>query len=512
MPQQNFLHGELTLEEEFSCFKDLHKSPDLIISKDSIQEVIRLVGLENDINKKVSKLSGGQQRRACIALELLRDPRLLVLDEPTSGLDPATEREVMKYLRRISNQQKTVICSTHIMDNISLFDKVLVLSHGYQIFWGTPSELLSYFSITKPLNLYLLFVSGTTEDQLQAAEEFSKRYQNSDLFKKYSSTNTDLETPLLPPRKIGVANEFWGYWKRMFFELFSFKNSGSILKTVWDSHFFIQLILQPILVAFILKLSCAYTMLYDDGRKQVLFFAAVAVFWLGLNNSVRELVKERTPWRCLERLERISASVYLSSKISWSALICLIQVIVFSIFLFEFQIGHTRFAIIPNFEVITPPTEDPVTILFSAEIVSVLYIVSFMGACIGLSISSFFKKENAAVALLPIILIPVIFFSQPIIQNDNYSNISYKDTNGRYAKAAVAIENIMPCHAPEVLMDLINNESARIEASVHNGDEEKRKTSRAWMIMLRNSSLYIVLAIATMFVFQTRNETKWEGR
>ena len=512
LPQQNFLHGELTLKEEFSCFKDLHKNQDLTITEDSIQEVIRLLGLENDISKKVSDLSGGQQRRACIALELLRTPRLLVLDEPTSGLDPATEEEVMMYLRRISNQHKTVICSTHIMDNINLFDKVLVLSRGYQIFWGTPSELLSYFSITKPLNLYKLFLSGTPEDQLQAAEEFSQKYQSSDLFDKYSNKNSNLKKPLPAPRKKAVINEFLGYLKRMFFELLSFKNNGSILKTIWDSHFFIQLILQPILVAFVLKLSCAYTMLSYDGRKQVLFFAAVAVFWLGLNNSVRELVKERIPWRCLERLERISTSVYLCSKISWSALLCLIQVIMFSTFLFEFQMEHSRFHIIPNFQVVTPPTEDPVTIMFSFEIVLVLYIVGFMGACIGLSISSFFKKENAAVGLLPIILIPVIFFSQPIIQNDNFADISYKDTNGKYAKVAVAIENIMPCHAPEVLMDLINNEPARIEASTDNGDGEKRKTFDAWLVMLRNSLLYIVLAIAAMSVFQTRNEKKWEGR
>ena len=512
LPQQNFLHDELTLLEEFECFKSLHKNCDTMDSKDSVHEVIRLLGLENEILKKVEKLSGGQQRRACIALELIRNPRLLVLDEPTSGLDPATEEEVMLYLKRISNQHKTVLCSTHIMDNINLFDKILVLSRGYLVFFGTPSELLSYFSVSRPLNLYRLFVSGTTDEQSQTAEDFSQRYFSSELFNKYNSVKPSSVEPLSAPRKKKTFDLLIGYWKRMFFELISFKNNGLFLKTIWGSSFFIQLILQPILVALVLKISCVYLMQVDDSRKQVFFFAAVAVFWFGLNNSVRELVKERIPWRCLERLELVPTSVYLFSKISWNLLICLIQVIVFSGFLFEF--GAERFSIF-NFPVKMSPSENPVALLFHWEIVVVLYIASVMGACIGLSVSSLFKKENSAVGLLPIILIPVIFFSQPIIQNDNYATDILADTNeetnGKYSKVAVAIEKIMPCHAPEVLMDLINNESARIESS-GNELEEKRKTNSAWNVMLRNSCCWTIFAITSMFILQNRKEKKWEGR
>ena len=111
IPQQISLHEELTLKEEVDCFCRLQETGKF---KDfsSAQSIIKLVGLENVKEKQIVKLSGGQKRRLSIALELLRNPQLLLLDEPTSGLDPATEKSVMTYLRRVANQKRTVICST----------------------------------------------------------------------------------------------------------------------------------------------------------------------------------------------------------------------------------------------------------------------------------------------------------------------------------------------------------------------------------------------------------------
>lgn len=299
-PQQNSLHPDLTLREEISAYRSLHALHRRRIKKETAQKTLQLVGLEQELNKQTSQLSGGQQRRAGIALTLLRDPQMLVLDEPTSGLDPATETEVMEYLKRISNQNKTVICSTHIMGNIEKFDKVLVLSRGCLVFFGAPSELLNFFKIAQPLELYRIFASGTYDEQVETAAAFSNKYYFSPIAQKYT---VDIPACSMPEVKHpDFANQVYGYWKRMLFEIISFKNSSRSWKTVWRSNFFIQLFLQPFLVAFVLKMACAYNLVSSDGSKEVLFFSAVAVFWLGINNSVRELVKERIPWRCLERL------------------------------------------------------------------------------------------------------------------------------------------------------------------------------------------------------------------
>lgn len=502
-PQQNTLHPDLTLREEISAYRSLHALHGRRIKKETAQKALQLVGLERELNKQTSQLSGGQQRRAGIALALLRDLQMLVLDEPTSGLDPATETEVMGYLKRISNQNKTVICSTHIMGNIEKFDKVLVLSRGHLVFFGTPSELLNFFKIAQPLELYRIFASGTYDEQVQTAAAFSNKYYSSPIAQKYTM---DIPTCSMPEAKHpDFAKQVYGYWKRMFFEMISFKNNSKWWKAVWRSNFFIQLFLQPFLVALVLKMACAYNLVSSDGSKEVLFFSAVAVFWLGINNSVRELVKERIPWRCLERLERISSWAYLVSKISWSTVLCLMQTGIFSFFLF--------FAI-PQFHV-ESATQDSVMLALTTDIFLALALVSITGAWIGLSISAISKKENSAVSFLPIILIPVLFFSQPIIRNNNYSEgIFFSSANSQserslqkknYTKWAVVLERIMPCHTAEVFMDKVNLK--RNDPSINIS-----QISAARKDMLFISLFYLMLSLVLMVTFQIKNETDWEGR
>lgn len=177
-PQQNTLHPDLTLREEISVYRSLHA---LRITEEAVLEKLGLVGLEKKLmDMQISQLSGGQQRRAGLALALLREPQMLVLDEPTSGLDPATETEVMEYLKRISEQDTTVLCSTHIMGNIDKFDKVLVLSRGKLVFFGTPGELLRFFAISQPTELYRVLASGTCDEQARTtASAFSDKYCSS---------------------------------------------------------------------------------------------------------------------------------------------------------------------------------------------------------------------------------------------------------------------------------------------------------------------------------------------
>ena len=501
-PQQNTLHPDLTLHEEFAAYRTLHALKDRRIQKKDAVDALRLLGLEKEVRKRTSQLSGGQQRRAGIALALLRKPQMLVLDEPTSGLDPATETEVMEYLKRISNQNKTVICSTHIMGNIDKFDKIVVLSRGHLVFCGTPGELLNFFKIKNPQELYGILASGDYEEQCQTAEDRSGIFYCSPLARKYTQRTSNI--PLPTEKKPDFFKQIYGYLKRMFFELVSFKNSGNSWKTFWTSSCFIQLLLQPFLVALVLKMACAYDLVSLDGAKEVLFFASVAVFWLGINNAVRELVKERIPWRCLERLERITATAYLSSKVAWASLLCLLQTTIFSLFFFK---------LLPKFELANPKTDTGQELILTGGIFIVLYLVSISGAFIGLSISAIFKKENAAVGLLPIILIPVLFFSQPIIRNDNFSTGYFtpksekqEDDSRNYAKIAVAIQNVMPCHAPEVLMDRLNGKRLK------NPKVTPQKLTEAWQELALILGLYITISFALMITFQIKNETEWEGR
>lgn len=502
LPQQNVLHSDLTLKEEFSCFRTLRAKQNKKIGEKTVKQVLRLVGLETEYEKRISALSGGEQRRAGMALALLRDPRLLVVDEPTSGLDPATETELMTYLKRISNQNKTVICSTHIMGNINLFDKVLILSKGKMVFWGTPAELLSFFNIKDPLKLYQIFASGDPKTQQDTAEEFARTFYNSSLAKKYSNFSP-LAEELEKTKPALLYKQLYGYLKRSFFEFFSFKNTESKLKSFFGSAFFLQLFLQAFLIALVLKLSCAEKLCNELDRKEVLFFASAAIFWLGLNNSVRELVRERVPWRCLERLEKISSTIYLFSKLLWTSLLCFLQTLIFCVFLFELKFFTKTVSIIPFFQV-HQSIEKP-SFIFSFSTFLILLLVCIIGSWLGLAISAIFKKENAAVCLLPIIMFPVLFFSQPVMQNDNYNDVIRigKDVKS-FAITAAYIQKAMPCHYPQIVLDLLRGES--------NTDEKQANLHKPICRMLLNSSIYLIVSFIIIFYFQQKNEKEWSGR
>ncbi|MBN8209991.1 ABC transporter ATP-binding protein [Bacillus sp. NTK071] len=102
------------------------------ITKDRIQEVIKLVGLEGRINDKVKGYSLGMRQRLGLAQALLHRPKLLILDEPTNGLDPAGIREIRQYLRTLAREENVaVIVSSHLLSEIELMcDRIGIIQKG----------------------------------------------------------------------------------------------------------------------------------------------------------------------------------------------------------------------------------------------------------------------------------------------------------------------------------------------------------------------------------------------
>ncbi|PPA71510.1 ABC transporter ATP-binding protein [Jeotgalibacillus proteolyticus] len=102
------------------------------ISKEKIDEVVRLVGLEKRIHEKVKTYSLGMRQRLGIAQSLLHDPRVLILDEPTNGLDPAGIREIRDYIRRLAKERDmAVIVSSHLLSEMEMMcDRVGIIQNG----------------------------------------------------------------------------------------------------------------------------------------------------------------------------------------------------------------------------------------------------------------------------------------------------------------------------------------------------------------------------------------------
>ena len=125
LPENNPLYDEMYVKEYLSFVGDIHQ-----VSKQRIDEVIELVGIQPEKSKKISQLSKGYQQRVGLAQAILHAPDLLILDEPTNGLDPNQIIEIRNVIKEIG-KEKTVILSTHIMQEVeALCSRVILIHQG----------------------------------------------------------------------------------------------------------------------------------------------------------------------------------------------------------------------------------------------------------------------------------------------------------------------------------------------------------------------------------------------
>ena len=175
VPQADNLDMELRVRENLLVYGRYFGLPRRVVAERA-DELLEFAQLADRGQAKVDALSGGMKRRLTIARGLINDPRIILLDEPTTGLDPQARHILWDRLFRLKEQGKTLVLTTHYMDEAEqLCDRLVVVDHGRIMAEGSPAELIRRYSSREVLELR--FGSDRNEEVARALEGSGDRIE-----------------------------------------------------------------------------------------------------------------------------------------------------------------------------------------------------------------------------------------------------------------------------------------------------------------------------------------------
>jgi hypothetical protein len=257
----------------------------------------------------VGTLSGGERKRASIAVELLTRPRVLFLDEPTSGLAPATAAEVMRLLRRFAESGTTVVLTTHNPSDVGHCDKVAVLvGDGRLAFFGTPAKALAYFGAERVEQIYERLAGEVTP------EEWGRRFAGSRTPLPEPATESPAAgspaagSPAAEPRGIGPVREWWLLTRRSVDSLARNRLTVGILAG------------SPVMVLAMFAVlfrpgAFSFAHPSPSATVMILFWIAFGGFFFGLTYGLLQICTEVAVLR-RERLAGLGVGPYVLSKVA----------------------------------------------------------------------------------------------------------------------------------------------------------------------------------------------------
>lgn len=397
VPQQDIIYENLTLRRmlmytaKMKMPKDTNKSE---INK-RIDEVLEMVELGEHQNTYIRKLSGGQKKRASIAVELLADPKLFFLDEPTSGLDPGTEKNLMTTLNHLSkSQNKTIIMVTHTTANLHLCDKIIFMGPGGRLcFCGSVNEAKEFYRTDDLVNIYNMIA-----DNPQAwAKRFAAYQDEKDERKAQWSESKKKKTRKASSGKTDEGkNELFKKKKESAFRQYCILSQryGELL--INDRQRLMVLMLQPLLIAILLYLV-ADENIFDiyESTKSMLFALSCSGIWIGLFNSIQEICKERVIVK-REYMANLKLPGYIMSKFTLQAILGFVQSVILT-GLFLVLVGKDKKGLFLEH--------------FHFEMFLTVWLTVLVSITMGFVISAFVKSGDKAMAVAPFVLIVQLLFS-----------------------------------------------------------------------------------------------------
>ncbi len=308
VPQDDVVHRQLTVNQALGYAAELRLPPDT--SKADRAKVVTQVLDELDLSKhadtRVDKLSGGQRKRASVALELLTGPSLLILDEPTSGLDPALDHQVMTMLRQLADAGRVVIVVTHMLSYLDVCDQLLLVAPGGKAaYCGPPDQIGEAMGTTNWAKIFTKVGADPDEANRRflAQREAQKRPQ------KLVPDRADEPGDLGEPVHTSMRRQISTVARRQ------------VRLVVADRAYFIFLALLPFILGA-LSLTVPGNSGFrapephagtPDESAQILNLLLLAAAFMGTALTIRDLVGERAIFQ-REQAVGLSTSAYLLAK------------------------------------------------------------------------------------------------------------------------------------------------------------------------------------------------------
>jgi ABC-type multidrug transport system ATPase subunit len=394
VPQDDVVHGQLTVNQALMYAAELRLPPDT--TKEDRQQVVEQVLAELEMTQhtetRVDKLSGGQRKRASVALELLTGPSLLILDEPTSGLDPALDRQVMTMLRQLADAGRVVLVVTHSLTYLDVCDQVLLLAPGGKTaFCGPPAQIGPAMGTTNWADIF-----STVAGDPQGAND------------RYVALSGPQPEPPPMEEPSDLGEPVHTSLRRQFSTIV--RRQARLI--VSDRGYFAFLALLPFIMGV---LSLAVPGDVGFGKPdpmggspnepgQILVFLNVGAIFMGTALTIRDLIGERAIFR-REQAVGLSTTAYLLAKVCVYTLFAVLQSAIMVAIVVWGKGGPTQGAVALG----NPSLELFVTI--AATCVA--------SANLGLLLSSLAKSNEQIMPLLVVAIMSQLVFSGGMVPVTN---------------------------------------------------------------------------------------------
>jgi ABC-type multidrug transport system ATPase subunit/pSer/pThr/pTyr-binding forkhead associated (FHA) protein len=440
VPQDDIIHRSLTVGQALYYTARLrlpsdYRKADIMARVRQVLQELGLEGVEDVLVGSPEKrgISGGQRKRVNLAMELLTDPLVLYLDEPTSGLSSEDALLVVRLLRRLADAGRTILLTIHQPgpEVFRLLDNVVVVARdagkpqpGRLVYFGPAyPDAVRFFNPTTA-------AKGSTDlspDEVlrglakQPTETWLSHYRASTYYKEYVEDRAGKRpagagtTAAIRPRPEAAWSQWWVLVCRC---------TAIKVKDVWNTA---VLLGQAPLIALLIVIVYGRQLQQPVGPAtppdrlaeitgalgQAIFLMVLSALWFGCTNAVREIVGEWAVYR-RERMVGLRLVPYVASKCTVLGALCVVQCLMLM------GVIHWGCGL---------------RAAWGAGAV-LLLLVALVGVAIGLTISALARTSEVAIALLPLVLLPMIIFAgvlHPIDQMDRVPQLVCQVMPSRWA-------------------------------------------------------------------------------